>query len=129
MDLLDLVEDGIQYGRPAYRQLKYAIPLGGYEYGIDGLLQLYDDRNKTLTSTQRIMRSAIRAGESAITDGFSIGVGGASAAALQASVPVPLVSAGVGYVIGSYSTSFILDRTIVNQFNPWVFNNRFLGGP
>jgi hypothetical protein len=128
MDLLDLVENGIQWGRPAYRQIKYAIPLGGYEYGADGLLQLYDDRNKNLELRQRAIRGVVRAGESFLTDGLSIGMGGLSAAALQASVPIPYVSAGVGYVVGSYSTSAIVDNLFVNNVNPYIFN-RFLGGP
>ncbi|HEX5838020.1 MAG TPA: RHS repeat-associated core domain-containing protein [Anaerolineales bacterium] len=128
LDLLDLVEDGIQYGRPVYRQVKYAFPLGGYEYTADGLLQLIDDRTSNLTPDQRIVRGVIRAGESFVTDAASVLVGGASAGALQAGVPIPLVPAGVGYVVGSYTTSVIIDNTFVNKVNPYIFRE-FLGGP
>jgi len=126
-NVLDYVEDGIQFGRPAYRQVKYAISLGGLEYGIDAGLQLYDDRNKDLTFTQRILRAGVRAGESALIDAASQIVGGAAGAALQASVPVPFVSAGVGYIVGSYSTSAILDNGAA-QLNESIFTN-YLGGP
>jgi hypothetical protein len=118
MDILDLVEDGIQYGRPTYKQVKYAIPLGGYEYAVDGFLQLHDDWNKDLTIAQRVSRVAIRSGESAVTDGASILVG----------TPAGAASGGVGYVVGSYATSVILDSFFVNNANPYMFN-RFLGGP
>jgi RHS repeat-associated protein len=128
LDLLDLVEDGMQWGRPVYRQIKYAIPLGGFEWGVDGGLQLYDDRKMNLTGLQRIFRSSIRGFESAAIDGLSTAVGSAAAAALQASIPVPVVPAGVGYIVGSYSTSAILDN-FVTQVNPSLFSWLGLGGP
>jgi hypothetical protein len=128
MHFLNLVEDGIQWGRPAYRQIKYAVPLGGIEWGIDAGLQLYDDHNLILTPGDQIGRAIIRGFESAVIDGASIGMGLFAAAALQVNVPVPVVSAGVGYVVGSYSTSAILDN-LASQKNPALFRWAGLGGP
>jgi hypothetical protein len=129
MHLLDLVEDGIQWGRPAYRQIKYALPLGGLEWGVDAGLQLYDDRDLDLSPWDRGGRALVRFGESAAIDGLSSGVGLSSAAALQVSSPeAPVAAAGVGYVVGSYSTSTILDN-IAKQENPALFSWLGLGGP
>ena len=129
MHLLDLVEDGIQWGRPAYRQVKYAAPLGGLEWGVDAGLQLYDDRNMDLTVLQRGGRALVRMGESAAIDGLSTGIGLAAAAAVQATnLELPGVAAGVGYIVGSYSTSAILDN-VAKQNNLALFSSLGLGGP
>jgi hypothetical protein len=128
MHVLDLIEHGIQLGRPAYRQIKYAIPLGGLEWGVDAGLQMYDDRALRLNFGDRVGRAIIRRVESAAIDGASLGMGLLSAAALQANVPIPFVSAGVGYVTGSYSTSAILDNLAI-QKNPAIFNWATVGAP
>jgi hypothetical protein len=129
LDLIDLVEDGTQWARPAYRQIKYAIPLGGFKWGVDAGLQLYDDRNMNLTIYQRGMRAGVRFFESLVIDGLSSGMGLAAGTALQVSSPeVPVVPAGVGFVVGSYSTSVILDN-IAEQKNPALFSLLRLGGP
>jgi hypothetical protein len=125
MHALDLVEDGIQWGRPAYRQIKYAMPLGGVEWGVDAGLQMYDDRG--MNFADRVGRAIIRGAESAVIDGASTTMGLSSAAALQANIPVPLVPAGAGYVIGSYSTSWILEN-LASQVNPDLFSWAGLGG-
>jgi len=128
LDLLDLIEDGILWGRPLYRQVKYAIPLGGLEYGIDAGLQLYDDRNMNLTLGQRGIRAGVRFLESWAIDSLSFGVGLAAGTALQVSAPeAPVVGAGAGFVIGSYATSAILDNA-AKQLNPGLFNMMGLGG-
>ena len=129
MDVLDLVEDALQWGRPAYRQIKYAIPLGGIEYGIDAGLQLYDDRDLSLFPNERLGRAVVRGFESYITDGASTLVGGAAAIGIQAGFPeAPGVAAGLGYAVGSYSTSAILDNAFT-QNNSTIFSWFGLGGP
>ena len=129
MDVLDLVEDAIQWGRPVYRQIKYAAPLGGLEYGVDAALQLHDDRNLSLFPNERLGRAVVRGFESYIADGASTLVGGAAAIGIQAGFPeAPGVAAGLGYAAGSYSTSAILDNAFM-QNNPTIFSWFGLGGP
>jgi hypothetical protein len=125
---LQALEAAFEYGRPAYKQVKYLAPLGGIEYAADGLLQLYDDRNKDLTTPQYFARGVIRGFESAAVDVISLRVGLFTGATIQAGVPIPFVPAGVGYVIGAYSTSVILDNWVV-QHNPVWFYNLGLGDP
>ncbi len=119
-NFLDTIEKALNYGRPFYRYVKYAISLGGFEYGFDGALQLYDDRNKNLTNPQRIARGLIRSGESFITDiisqGFGVGI------AIGTGSPV-------GYFAGTYTSSGLIDGLVTNNINPWFFNNQFFGGP
>jgi hypothetical protein len=129
MGILDLIEDGMLWGKPVYKQIKYALPLGAFEYVGDGILQLHVDRYKNLTTEQRMIRGFIRSGESAFIDALSFGVGSRTALALQAVVPIPYLSAGTGYVLGSYTTSVVLDNFVENIVNPYIFDNRFLGGP
>jgi RHS repeat-associated protein len=129
MELIEVVEEGIQWGRPVYKQIKYAIPLGGLEYGFDATLQLHDDRSMHLTLYQRALRAGVRYLESFAIDGASSFVGTSAATALQLSAPeAPVVAAGTGYIIGSYSTSAILENW-ATQKNPALFSSLGLGGP
>jgi hypothetical protein len=119
------LEDAVEYGKPVYKQVKYAGPLGIIEVGADIYIQVNDDWNKDLTIPQRIFRAGIRGAETAITDGASsLVVGPAAAGALQASVPIPFVPAGVGYFVGAYSSSMIIDNAFVNGLNPGLFSAR-----
>jgi RHS repeat-associated protein len=119
-NFLSLVEQADHYGVPVYKQVKYAAPLGGWEYGIDAGLQVYDDWDKSLNIPQRFLRAGIRGGESFVTDITSTGMG-ALAAAGSGTGPV-------GYFAGAYSTSAIIDNGFTNNVNPSFFGN-YLGGP
>jgi hypothetical protein len=124
---LGTIENSIQNSRPFYKQIKYIASLNNVEYGIDGALQLYDDRYKELFIGQRIFRAGVVSGESLIIDILSTTVGGSVGLGLQLSAPeAPGIAFGVGYIIGTYSTSYILTN-LANSINPSVFYYSGLG--
>ncbi len=119
-EFIHTMELAENYGRPIYKHVKYSVSLLGFEYGIDGALQLYDDRNKNLAIPQRLARGGIRAVESFVIDGGSQFVGGASAIG---------TGSPLGYFAGAYLSSGLMDNLATNNINPYIFNNRYLGGP
>ncbi len=125
---IDTLEDAILFGRPIYKQIKYAGPLGAFEYGADTALQVYDDWDKDLMFPQRSARATFRFLESFATDGVSVLGGSVAGGVLQANVPVPLIPAGVGYFVGASATSGVVDNWFVYKVNPWLFNFEFFGG-
>jgi hypothetical protein len=119
-DVLQIMADAENFGRPVYKHVKYTVSLSGLEYGADAGFQLYDDRNKNLIFPQRIARALIRGGESFVTDAISQGVG--AAAAIGTGSPI-------GYFAGAYFTSGIIDNDFTDHANPYFFNNDILGVP
>jgi RHS repeat-associated protein len=118
LSLLELWEFAENYGRPVYKHVKFALPLGPLEYGVDAGLQIYDDRKKEITIPQRMYRGAVRFGESAVIDGFSHITG----------LGVAAGTAGWGYPVGSYLFSNLSDGLVTNHLNPSLFSRPFFGG-
>ena len=128
LDISETLAKAYAWGRPAYKQAKYALSFGGAEYAIDGGLQMYDDRGKNLNLIQRFLRGAIRYNESWVIDGLSQAGGRTASLAVQVSNPeAPGLAAGVGYFVGTYSTSSILDQGATKDLNPWLFNINIRG--
>jgi hypothetical protein len=106
-DVISQFEDALYYGKPLYKQVKYTFPTG-VEAFIDAGLQFIADLDADQTPLQRISRIVVVGIESYAIDSLSGVVGGVGFGAGEV---VCVEGCGViGFFIGSYSTSVILDN-------------------
>jgi len=114
-----IIEDAINYSKPIYKQVKYALPTGGLEALVDGGLQLVADLdNKDLNIYQRVFRATVISAETYFTD-LTSDLGGAIAAG-TGEMAFPAGGGIPGYFIGAYSTSAIIGNYFEQRNAVWI---------